>query len=117
MVAATKAGRYEILGELGRGGMGVVYRAKDPLIGRIVAVKTIRLSEEGTGLSHAQLGERFQTEARAAGLLTHPNIVAIHDVGDSDGVYYITIELVNGKSMQSMLDSVDTFSPPLLLLT
>src|SRR5260370_6030110 len=115
MVAATKAGRYEILGELGRGGMGVVYRAKDPLIGRIVAVKTIRLSEEGTGLSHAQLVERFQTEARAAGLLTHPNIVVIYDVGESDGVYYITMELVNGKSLQSMLDSGEKFSLPRLL--
>jgi serine/threonine protein kinase len=116
MVAATKAGRYEILGELGRGGMGVVYRAKDPLIGRIVAVKTIRLSEEGTGLSHDQLVERFQTEARAAGLLTHPNIVVIYDVGESDGVYYITMELVNGKSLQSMLDSGEKFSLPRLLL-
>jgi serine/threonine protein kinase len=115
MVAATKAGRYEILGELGRGGMGVVYRAKDPLIGRIVAVKTIRLSEEGTGLSHDQLLERFQTEARAAGLLTHPNIVVIYDVGESDGVYYITMELVNGKSLQSMLDSGEKFSLPRLL--
>src|SRR5258708_18503317 len=115
MVTDTKAGRYEILGELGRGGMGVVYRAKDPLIGRIVAVKTIRLSEEGTGLSHAQLVERFQTEARAAGLLTHPNIVVIYDVGESDGVYYITMELVNGKSLQSMLDSGEKFSLPRLL--
>jgi len=115
MVTATKAGRYEILGELGRGGMGVVYRAKDPLIGRIVAVKTIRLSEEGTGMSHAQLVERFQTEARAAGLLTHPNIVVIYDVGESDGVYYITMELVNGKSLQSMLDSGEKFSVPRLL--
>jgi serine/threonine protein kinase len=115
MVTATKAGRYEILGELGRGGMGVVYRAKDPLIGRIVAVKTIRLSEEGTGLSHAQLVERFQTEARAAGLLTHPNIVVIYDVGESDGVYYITMELVDGKSLQSMLDSGEKFPLPRLL--
>jgi serine/threonine protein kinase len=110
MVSATKAGRYEILGELGRGGMGVVYRAKDPSIGRIVAVKTIQLSEEGTGMSHAELVERFQTEARAAGLLTHPNIVVIYDVGESDGVYYITMELVNGKSLQSLLDSGEKFS-------
>lgn len=109
MVTAIKAGRYEILGELGRGGMGVVYRAKDPSIGRIVAVKVIQLSEEGTGMSHAELVERFQTEARAAGLLTHPNIVVIYDVGESDGVYYITMELVNGKSLQSLLDSGEKF--------
>jgi serine/threonine protein kinase len=115
MVTDTKAGRYEILGELGRGGMGVVYRAKDPLIGRTVAVKTIRLSVEGTGMSHAQLVERFQTEARAAGLLTHPNIVVIYDVGEADGVYYITMELVNGKSLQSMLDAGEKFPLPRLL--
>jgi serine/threonine protein kinase len=115
MVTDTKAGRYEILGELGRGGMGVVYRAKDPMIGRTVAVKTIRLSAEGTGMSHAQLVERFQTEARAAGLLTHPNIVVIYDVGEADGVYYITMELVNGKSLQSMLDSGEKFLLPRLL--
>src|SRR5258707_296526 len=115
MVTAIKAGRYEILGELGRGGMGVVYRAKDPSIGRIVAVKIIQLSEEGTGMSHAQLVEHFQTEARAAGLLTHPNIVVIYDVGESDGFYYITMELVNGKSLQSMLDAGEKFSLPRLL--
>jgi serine/threonine protein kinase len=115
MVTDTKAGRYEILGELGRGGMGVVYRAKDPLIGRTVAVKTIRLSVEGTGMSHAQLVERFQTEARAAGLLTHPNIVVIYDVGEAEGVYYITMELVNGKSLQSLLDSGEKFPLPRLL--
>ena len=115
MVTATKAGRYEILGELGRGGMGVVYRAKDPLIGRTVAVKTIRLSEEGTGMSHAQLVERFQNEARAAGLLTHPNIVVIYDAGETDGLCYITMELVNGKSLQSMLDAGQKFPLPRLL--
>jgi serine/threonine protein kinase len=115
MVTAIKAGRYEILGELGRGGMGVVYRAKDPVIGRVVAVKTLRLSEEGTGMSHAQLVERFQTEARAAGRLTHPNIVMIHDAGETDGLYYIALELVNGKSLQSMLDSGQKFPLPRLL--
>src|ERR1700739_2847809 len=115
MLAASKIGRAEVLGALGPGGVGLVYRAKDPSIGRIVAVKTIRLSEEGTGMSHAQLVERFQTEARAAGLLTHPNIVVIHDAGEADGLYYITLELVNGKSLQSMLDSGQKFPLPRLL--
>src|SRR5260370_851481 len=98
MPTVTKAGRYEIVGELGRGAMGVVYKAVDPVIGRTVAVKTIRLSEEGTGLSHNELLTRFQTEARAAGLLTHPNIVIVFDAGEEDGLYYITMELVGGKS-------------------
>src|SRR6202047_833908 len=115
METAAKVDRYEILSELGRGGMGIVYRAKDPVIGRTVAVKIIQLSEEGTGMSHAQLVERFQTEDRAAGLLTHPNIVVIYDVGESDGVYYITMELVNGKSLQSLLDSGEKFPLPRLL--
>ena len=82
MATMVRAGRYEILGELGRGAMGVVYRATDPVIGRAVAVKTIRLSEEGTGLSRPELLGRFQTEARAAGLLTHPNIVVVYDAGE-----------------------------------
>ena len=112
MLTATKAGRYELLGELGHGGMGVVYRAKDPLIGRTVALKTIRLSEEGTGLTHDQLIERFQNETRAAGLLAHPNIVAIYDAGESDGLCYIALEFVNGKSLQSLLDSGEKFPTP-----
>src|SRR6266446_4009266 len=115
MITATKAGRYEIESELGRGGMGGGYRAKDPSIGRIVAVKVLQLSQQGTGMSQAQLAERLQTEARAAGLLAHPNIVVIYDVGESDGVYYITMELVNGKSLQSILDSGEKFSLPRLL--
>ena len=91
--AMTKAGRYEITGELGRGAMGVVYRATDPVIGRSVAVKTIRLTEEGTGLSRQELLSRFQTEARAAGVLTHPNIVVVYDAGEEDGLYYIHANL------------------------
>ncbi|HJZ65118.1 MAG TPA: serine/threonine-protein kinase [Candidatus Acidoferrum sp.] len=109
METATKAGRYEILEELGRGAMGVVYRAKDPLIGRVVATKTIQISEEGTGMSRAQLVELFQTEARAAGRLTHPNIVVIYDVGECDGAYYITMELLKGKSLQSLLEAGEKF--------
>ena len=112
METVTKAGRYEIVGELGRGAMGIVYKAVDPVIGRTVAVKTIRLSEEGTGLKHDELLARFQTEARAAGLLTHPNIVVVFDAGEEDGLYYITMELVEGKSLQALLDGGHSFPLP-----
>src|SRR5499425_1233151 len=115
MVTLVKAGRYEIQGELGRGAMGVVYKAVDPVIGRTVAVKTLRLSEEGTGLSRQELLARFQTEARAAGLLTHPNIVVVFDAGEEDGLYYITMELVEGKSLQALLDDGQTFPLPRVL--
>ena len=115
MSTVLKAGRYEIVGEVGRGAMGVVYKAVDPVIGRTVAVKTIRLSEAGTGLSRPELLSRFQTEARAAGLLTHPNIVVVYDAGEEDGLYYITMELVDGKSVQALLDEGQKFSLPRVL--
>ena len=115
MTALMKAGRYEITGELGRGAMGVVYKAIDPVIGRTVAVKAIKLSAEGTGLSRPELLSRFQTEARAAGLLTHPNIVVVFDAGEEDGLYYITMELVEGKSLQSLLDDGHAFPLPRVL--
>jgi len=115
MTTSLKAGRYEIVGELGRGAMGVVYKATDPVIGRTVAVKTIKLSEEGTGLSRPELLTRFQTEARAAGLLTHPNIVVVFDAGEEDGLYYITMELVEGKSLQAHLDGQVAFALPRVL--
>jgi serine/threonine protein kinase len=105
----TKAGRYELREELGRGAMGVVYRAHDPVIGRDVAVKTMHLSEAGTGMSREELIGRFQTEARAAGLLTHPNIVVVYDAGEEDGIFYITMELVEGRSLQTMLDARQLF--------
>ena len=115
MLTLTKAGRYEISSELGRGAMGVVYRASDPVIGRTVAVKTLQLSAEGSGLTREELLARFQTEARAAGLLTHPNIVVIFDAGAEDDVFFITMELVEGKSLQSLLDSGQMFPLPRVL--
>lgn len=115
MTTQTKAGRYEFIDELGRGAMGVVYKAMDPVIGRTVAVKTIRLSEQGTGLSRPELLARFQTEARAAGLLTHPNIVVVYDAGEEDGLYFITMELVEGKSLQTLLDGGQAFPLPRVL--
>ncbi len=115
MLTLTKAGRYEISGELGRGAMGVVYLAWDPVIGRTVAVKTLQLSEEGTGLTRAELLARFQTEARAAGSLTHPNIVVVYDAGEEDGRFFITMELVEGKSLQAQLDAGQMFPLPRVL--
>src|SRR5579862_6762988 len=89
--------------------MGVVYHGFDPMIGRDVAVKTLRLSEAGTGLSREELIGRFQTEARAAGLLTHPNIVVVFDAGEEDGLFYITMEFVQGRSLQALIDAHQPF--------
>ena len=109
MTTLTKAGRYDLREELGRGAMGVVFHGFDPVIGRDVAVKTLRLSEAGTGLSREELVGRFQTEARAAGLLTHPNIVVVFDAGEEDGLFYITMEFVEGRSLQTLIDSRQPF--------
>ncbi len=112
MTTLTKAGRYDLREELGRGAMGVVFHGFDPMIGRDVAVKTLRLSEAGTGLSRDELIGRFQTEARAAGLLTHPNIVVVFDAGEEEGLFYITMEFVEGRSLQTLIDSHQPFSLP-----
>src|SRR6202158_5928342 len=92
--------------------MGVVFHGFDPVIGRDVAVKTLRLSEAGTGLSREELIGRFQTEARAAGLLTHPNIVVVFDAGEEEGLFYITMEFVEGRSLQTLIDAHQPFSLP-----
>jgi eukaryotic-like serine/threonine-protein kinase len=112
MTTYARAGRYELVEELGRGAMGVVYRAHDPVIGRAVAVKTMRLAEQGSGLSHAELLSRFQTEARAAGRLNHPNIVVVHDAGEEDGLFYIIMELVEGRSLEAQMLARQAFPVP-----
>src|SRR5262249_56735970 len=112
MTTTTKAGRYEIVGELGRGAMGVVYKAMDPVIGRTGPEKPIRLSKEVPARPRPELLSRFQTEARAAGLLTHPNIVVVYDAGEEEGLFFITMELVEGKSLQALLDSGQLFPLP-----
>jgi serine/threonine-protein kinase len=112
MTTLTKTGRYQLLDELGRGAMGVVYRAHDPVIGREVAVKTMHLAADGSGASRPEFITRFQTEARAAGTLTHPNIVIVYDAGEEGGTFYITMELVEGRSLQSLIDEHQSFSLP-----
>ena len=93
--------RYEILGELGRGAMGVVYKAQDPTIGRVVALKTVRLDVHG--LENENVLRRFKNEARAAGILNHPNIVTIYDAGEQDGLFYIAMEFIEGTTLHAML--------------
>lgn len=95
-------GRYEILSELGQGAMGVVYKATDPLIDRVVAIKTINLS-----LAQEEKEEyeaRFYQEAKAAGRLSHPNIVTIYDVGKSGDVAYIAMEFLQGRELRDILN-------------
>ena len=94
-------GRYKILGELGRGAMGAVYRALDPLIDREVAIKTLLPNLPPEVM--AEVRERFIREARSAGRLNHPNIVTIFDVGEHDGMAYIAMELLEGHSLQQIL--------------
>jgi serine/threonine-protein kinase len=101
--------RYEVLSELGRGAMGVVYKAQDPVIDRIVALKTICLEEPGSETDAWR--QRFYREAKSAGRLNHPNIVTIYDVGESKDVAYIAMEFLGGQSLREILDS-GTVLPP-----
>jgi eukaryotic-like serine/threonine-protein kinase len=94
-------GRYKILGELGRGAMGVVYRARDPALDRVVALKTIILSDDADG--RADYHKRFALEARAAGKLNHPNIVTTFDFGEEGDLAYIAMELLEGTDLRVRL--------------
>lgn len=115
MAQLTKAGRYQIVREIGRGSMGVVYQGFDPVIGRGVAIKTIKTE----GLSPAEYREykaRFHREAQAAGVLVHPNILTIYDFGEDEGTLYLAMELLSGKTLQQLLEErgmlpVDTIVP------
>ena len=92
-------GRYEILEEIGRGAMGVVFKGRDPLIGRAVAVKTIT-----SGVAESlDLLERFYREARAAGGLQHPNIVTIYEMAESGGAPFIAMEYLEGESLEKLI--------------
>lgn len=93
-----KIGRYEIIDEIGRGAMGSVYRAKDPAMGRVVAVKTI-LPTVLAGGDAAEFRDRFYREASAAGGLAHPGIVPMFDVGEDEGVPYLVMEYVSGQTL------------------
>jgi len=100
-----KLGRYEIVRELGKGAMGIVYLAKDPLIGRLVALKTIRPSAHADDEDTREFQQRFVREAQAAGILNHPSIVTVHDIGQDEpsGMSFIAMEYVEGQNLKEML--------------
>jgi serine/threonine protein kinase len=100
-------GRYRILGELGRGATGIVYRAQDPAIGRIIAIKTIRLSDFTDVAERERLRERLLREAQSAGMLSHPNIVTIYDIAEDGGMAYIFMECVDGPPLEKILNDAE----------
>jgi Protein kinase domain len=97
-VTEQAIGKYEIRGELGRGAMGVVHDAWDPVIGRRVAIKTVRF-----GSDDAESAMRFQREARASGRLQHPLVVTVHDYGEAEGMAYLVMEFVDGRTLAAVL--------------
>jgi serine/threonine protein kinase len=100
----VKLGRYEVVRELGKGAMGIVYLAKDPLIGRLVALKTIRLQNNDDDEAK-EFQQRFVREAQAAGILNHPAIVTVHDIGQDEptGTSFIAMEYVEGSNLKEIL--------------
>ncbi len=101
----TKLGRYEVIRELGKGAMGVVYEGRDPNIGRRVAIKTARREVvEASGMADEMM-ERFLREAKAAGALNHPNIITIYDAAEEDGMAYIAMEYLEGGDLADIVDS------------
>src|SRR5262249_55669067 len=91
---------YELLGELGRGGMGIVYKARDPAKARLVAIKVIRKDR----LTHAEAVRRFRREAPPAARLAHPNVVRVFDSDYSGEVHYLVMEYVDGVTLQRLLE-------------
>jgi len=107
---AEQIGRYRIIGELGRGAMGVVYRATDPSIGRSVAIKTIRIRDFSDTQQQEKLRERLFREARSAGVLSHPHIVTIYDMDEDEGLAYIAMAFVNGPTLEKILSTEEPLS-------
>jgi serine/threonine-protein kinase len=106
-VAEILAGRYELLEVIGRGGMGLVYRGRDRVLERTVAVKVLPFEHAGNPI----LVERFSREARAIASLSHPNIVAVFDTGREAGARYLVMEFVSGASLAQLMTDRGSFAP------
>ena len=97
----AQLGRYDVVAEIGRGAMGVVYRAVDPMLERTVAIKTINMALDPGEMEHYE--KRFTIEARAAGGLNHPNIVIIYDIGRSGDLAYMAMEFLEGRELKELI--------------
>ena len=100
LATGTRLGPYEILGPLGAGGMGEVYRARDARLGREVAVKVLPAHHAAT----PEMRSRFEREVRAISSLSHPHICTVHDVGHQDGVDYLVMELLEGETLAARIE-------------
>ena len=108
---AEKIGKYEVIDQIGRGGMGTILRARDPVLQRTVALKVISNLEVTP-----ELRARFFREAQACARLTHPNIVIIHDMGEDSGRLFIVMELLDGEELRRVIDrQAQLVYPPLAL--
>ncbi|MDH4183137.1 MAG: serine/threonine protein kinase, partial [Nitrospinota bacterium] len=103
MVDFDTLGRYQVIKRIGQGGMGMVMLAKDPKIERLVALKVIHHKNFADPEHEEESVKRFQQEAKAAGKLSHPNIVTVFDVGDQDDVSFIAMEFVEGKDLSAII--------------
>ena len=111
----ARLGRYELVHELGKGAMGVVYRARDPMINREVALKAIPLAEEFEGAELEDARSKFFREAEMAGRLSHPHIVTIYDAGEDHGTAYIAMELLRGSHLVEYTEPERLFAPEVAL--
>ncbi|WP_406728790.1 serine/threonine-protein kinase [Streptomyces sp. GD-15H] len=105
------AGRYRVTEQLGRGGMGVVWKALDEVLGREVAVKELRTYTDAAGPELTELALRMRREARAAARVRHPGVIAVHDIAEVDGRPLIVMELVDGPSLDDVLRERGTLDP------
>ena len=99
LAPGSRLGSFEIIASLGEGGMGEVYRARDPRLDRIVAIKLLPAAFS----ENSERRQRFEQEARSASALNHPNIVTIYELGQDDSSHYIAMELVEGKTLRELL--------------
>jgi len=111
----ARLGRYQIVGEIGKGAMGVVYRARDPMINREVALKAIPLAAEFEGEELEDARTKFFREAEMAGRLSHPHIVTIHDAGEHDGTAYIAMELLRGRHLVDCTSAANLLPPAIAI--